>query len=95
MISNYRYYSFKELHFRGTVPYIVFVFAVVLLVLIAQNPHEVLLTMAIIYVASGPLWWLYRRQLKPSQPKAGQNQAGKVAVLPKSGKESPEKRNKK
>jgi hypothetical protein len=64
-------------------------------VLIAQNPHEVLLTMAIIYVASGPLWWLYRRQLKPSQPKAGQNQAGKVAVLPKSGRESPEKRNKK
>ena len=95
MISNYRYYSFKELHFRGTVPYIVFVFAVVLLVLIAQNPHEVLLTMAIIYVASGPLWWLYRRQLKPSQPKAGQNQADKVTVLPKSGKESPEKRNKK
>jgi CDP-diacylglycerol--serine O-phosphatidyltransferase len=46
------------------------VFAVVLLVLIAQNPHELLLTMAIIYAASGPLWWLYRRQFKPSQPEA-------------------------
>ena len=95
MISNYRYYSFKELHFKGTVPYIVFVFAVVLLVLIAQNPHEVLLTMAITYAASGPLWWLYRRQFKPSQPEAEQNQAGKVTVLTKSGQNSAEKRNKK
>lgn len=95
MISNYRYYSFKELHFKGTVPYMVFVFVVVLLVVIAQNPHEVLLTMAIIYAASGPLWWLYRRQFKPSQPEAGQNQAGKVTVLTKSGPKTATKRNKK
>jgi hypothetical protein len=55
----------------------------------------VLLTMAIIYAASGPLWWLYRRQFKPSQPGAEQNQAGKVTVLTKSGQKSAEKRNKK
>jgi hypothetical protein len=71
------------------------VFAVVLLVLIAQNPHEVLLTMAIIYAASGPLWWLYRRQDKPSLPDSGQNQAAKVTVLTKSGPKTAEKRNKK
>jgi phosphatidylserine synthase len=95
MISNYRYYSFKELNFKGTVPYIVFVFAVVLLVLIAQNPHEVLLSMAIIYAASGPICWLYRRQFKPSLPDSGQNQAAKVTVLTGSGPETAEKRNKK
>lgn len=61
MISNYRYYSFKEIHFRGTVPYVVFLAAVVLLVVIAQNPHEVLLTMCLVYAATGPLVWLYKR----------------------------------
>ncbi len=64
MVSNYRYYSFKELHFKGTVPYVVFFFAVVLLVVIAQNPHEVLLSMCVVYAASGPINWIYRRQLK-------------------------------
>jgi CDP-diacylglycerol--serine O-phosphatidyltransferase len=61
MVSNYRYYSFKEIHFKGTVPYVVFLTAVVLLVVIAQRPHEVLLTMCLFYVASGPLMALYRQ----------------------------------
>lgn len=61
MISNYRYYSFKEIHFRGTVPYVVFLMAVVLLVVIAQNPHEVLLSMCLVYALTGPLLWLYKR----------------------------------
>ena len=61
MISNYRYYSFKEIHFRGTVPYVVFLMAVVLLVVIAQNPHEVLLGMCLIYALTGPFIWIYRR----------------------------------
>ncbi len=65
MVSNYKYYSFKELQFKGTVPYMVFLFTVVLLVIIAQNPHEVLLTICIIYAASGPVNWVYRRQFKP------------------------------
>lgn len=61
MVSNYRYYSFKEIHFKGTVPYVVFVMAVVLLVVIAQRPHEVLLTMCVCYVCSGPVISLYRK----------------------------------
>ncbi|MDP1932158.1 MAG: CDP-diacylglycerol--serine O-phosphatidyltransferase [Gammaproteobacteria bacterium] len=60
MISNFRYFSFKEIHFKGTVPYVVFLMAVVLLVVIAQNPHEVLFTMCLVYAASGPAIWLYR-----------------------------------
>ena len=62
MISNYKYFSFKELHFKGTVPYIVFIFTVVLLVVIAQNPHEVLLSMCVIYAFSGPVGWIYRKR---------------------------------
>jgi len=62
MISNYKYFSFKELQFKGTVPYMVFVFVVILLVVVAQNPHEVLLTMSIVYALSGPIMWVYNKQ---------------------------------
>ena len=68
MISNYKYYSFKEMHFRGTVPYMVLVLFVILLVLIAQNPHEVLLSMCVVYAASGPVIWLYRKHFSPVKP---------------------------
>jgi CDP-diacylglycerol---serine O-phosphatidyltransferase len=64
MISNYKYFSFKELQFKGTVPYMVFVFTLVLLVVIAQNPHEVLLAMSAIYAIAGPVGWFYRRQFR-------------------------------
>ena len=62
MISNYSYSSFKELQFKGTVPYMVFVFVVIMLVVVAQNPHEVLLTMAVVYALSGPLMWAYKKR---------------------------------
>ncbi len=61
MVSNYKYYSFKEIHFKGTVPYVVFVMTVVLLVVIAQRPHEVLLTMCVVYASSGPAIAIYRK----------------------------------
>ena len=64
MISNYKYSSFKELQFKGTVPYMVFVFAVVLLVVVAQNPHEVLLSMCVVYALSGPSMWVYKSRFK-------------------------------
>jgi len=70
MISNYRYLSFKEMHLKGTVPYVVFVLLVGLLVLVAQYPHEVLLAMCVTYASSGPVGWLYRRQFKKGQPGA-------------------------
>jgi CDP-diacylglycerol--serine O-phosphatidyltransferase len=62
MVSNYRYFSFKEMHLKGTVPYVVFLLVVVVFVLIAQNPHETLLAMCVIYALSGPVVWVYRRQ---------------------------------
>ncbi len=68
MVSNYKYYSFKELHFRGTVPYMVFFFVVVLLVVVAQNPHEVLLFGCVVYAFSGPSVWLYKRYIKDNKP---------------------------
>jgi CDP-diacylglycerol--serine O-phosphatidyltransferase len=71
MISNYKYHSFKEVYVKGTVPYLAFVAVVILLVVIAQEPPEVLLTLCIIYVASGPLGALWRRIRDKQSPDKG------------------------
>jgi CDP-diacylglycerol---serine O-phosphatidyltransferase len=84
MISNYNYFSFKELQFKGTVPYMVFVFVVILLVVVAQNPHEVLLTMSIAYAMSGPLMWVYKKQ--PLKAAAKKTVAKKAASVKKKAK---------
>jgi CDP-diacylglycerol--serine O-phosphatidyltransferase len=84
MISNYRYFSFKVLQFKGTVPYMVFLLAVVLLAVIAQNPHEVLWLMCIIYASSGPIGWVYRRQFKRN--KDASPETGETADNTKSSK---------
>lgn len=80
MVSNYKYYSFKEIHFKGTVPYVVFVMTVVLLVVIAQRPHEVLLTMCVVYASSGPAIAIYRklisRKRKADAGRVDQNGSG-------------------
>ena len=74
MISNYKYFSFKELNFKGTVPYMVFVFTIVLLVLIAQSPHEVLVLTCVIYATSGPASWLYRTRFKNAKKEESTDQ---------------------
>jgi len=78
MISNYNYPSFKELQFKGTVPYIVFVLVVILLVVVAQNPHEVLLLMSVVYALSGPIMWVYKK--KPAKASAPAKEPTKKAA---------------
>lgn len=80
MISNYNYSSFKELQFKGTVPYMVFVLVVIMLVVVAQSPHEVLLTMAVVYALSGPIMWIYKkRPAKATSPEVPIKESAKKA----------------
>ena len=86
MISNYKYFSFKELNFKGTVPLLVFVFAVVFLVVVAQNPHEVLLGGAVLYGASGPIIWLFRNRFAvPVVPVPDEAPAKGAGIAPAKG----------
>ena len=91
MISNYKYISFKELQFKGTVPYIVFVLVVIMLVVVAQNPHEVLLAMAIAYALSGPIIWAYRKQFtKPAEAKVATSKKTASVLKARVAKPKPE-----
>lgn len=63
MVSNIRYSSFKELDFKGRVPFVYIIIMVVLFVAIAADPALVLFITSILYALSGPiktLWSLHK-----------------------------------
>ncbi len=62
MVSNVRYYSFKDIDFRGRVPFVVMLMVVGVFVVVSINPPVVLLCMSVTYGLSGPVIWLWRRR---------------------------------
>lgn len=59
MVSNVRYYSFKEIDFKGKVPFLYLLLMVVLFVAIAAHPSGVLFIGFVLYALSGPLHMLW------------------------------------
>ena len=65
MVSNLRYYSFKELDFKGKVPFLYVLVMIILFVAIAADPAVVLFIGFSIYALSGPIMTLiYLRKMK-------------------------------
>lgn len=62
MVSNIRYHSFKELDFKGKVPFLYVLVVVILFVAIASNPSVVLFGGFLLYALSGPLQTLFAIQ---------------------------------
>ncbi|MDQ2078107.1 CDP-diacylglycerol--serine O-phosphatidyltransferase [Marinimicrobium sp. ABcell2] len=62
MVSNVRYSSFKDIDFRGRVPFVVMLLVILVFVVISINPPLMLLLMSVTYGVSGPLLWLWRRR---------------------------------
>ena len=62
MVSNIRYYSFKELDFKGKIPFLHVLVIVILFVAIAANPSVVLFIGFLLYALSGPLQTLIALQ---------------------------------
>lgn len=55
MVSNLRYYSFKGLNFKDRVPFVKVLGMVLVFVLIAVHPPQVLFALFLVYAASGPM----------------------------------------
>jgi CDP-diacylglycerol--serine O-phosphatidyltransferase len=72
MVSNIRYYSFKELGLAKRKPLSSFVFVVLSLIVIVMEPVVVLSAFVFFYVCSGPvsmIWaWRKKRALKKMEP---------------------------
>jgi CDP-diacylglycerol---serine O-phosphatidyltransferase len=58
MVSNLRYRSFKDLDLKGKVPFFAILVVVLVLVLIAVDPPQVLLVVFLGYAIAAPLVWL-------------------------------------
>ncbi|MDH5542562.1 MAG: CDP-diacylglycerol--serine O-phosphatidyltransferase [Nitrospinota bacterium] len=64
MVSNIRYISFKKLGFSKRRPFRFLVSTILFIYVIATIPELMLFVMAVIYVSSGPVDWIYRRWFK-------------------------------
>lgn len=60
MVSNIKFYSFKDVNYFSRKPFITLVLVVFLFVVIVMEPQVVIFTMAVGYACSGPAWLLYR-----------------------------------
>lgn len=74
MVSNVRYYSFKDIDFHGKVPFLYVLGIVITFVAIAVNPAKVIFLCSAIYALSGPIQTLFhlhsvRKQRKQSKIK--------------------------
>jgi CDP-diacylglycerol--serine O-phosphatidyltransferase len=58
MVSNCRYYSFKEIDFKGNVPFVTVLFVLFAYILIAWDPPTILFSVFTLYALSGPLSWV-------------------------------------
>jgi len=55
MVSNFRYYSFKEVDWKGKVPFVSIILMVLVIVMVASNPPLVLFPVFLLYMISGPI----------------------------------------
>ncbi len=60
MVSNIRYYSFKEVDFKNRVPFVALFMIVIVFVVISSHPPGVLFIGFLIYAISGPVLTLYQ-----------------------------------
>jgi CDP-diacylglycerol--serine O-phosphatidyltransferase len=84
MVSNFRYYSFKDPELIKRQPFVFLVLAILLLIIIAAEPVVMLFVLFICYTFSGPIGYIMtyprRRRLKKALQReekidASQNQA--------------------
>jgi len=66
MVSNFRYYSFKDVDFKGKVPFVTILLLVLVFGFILLDPPQVLFAAFFIYMLSGPiltLWGIRQKRL--------------------------------
>ena len=68
MVSNVRYYSFKDFNMRKSVPFIVIILVALFFILISSYPPGVLFLLFLCYALSGYVTWLLGFRKKTSNP---------------------------
>ena len=55
MVSNIKFYSFKDLDFRGRVPFVAMLIVVLVFAVVSTDPPRILLLIFLAYALSGPI----------------------------------------
>ncbi|HBC02460.1 MAG TPA: CDP-diacylglycerol--serine O-phosphatidyltransferase, partial [Pseudomonas sp.] len=58
MVSNIKYYSFKDLDLKGRVPFVAILIVVLVFAVVFSDPPRILLLIFLAYAASGPVQYL-------------------------------------
>ncbi|MDO3384865.1 CDP-diacylglycerol--serine O-phosphatidyltransferase [Gilvimarinus sp. SDUM040013] len=90
MVSNVRYSSFKNIDFKGRVPFVKMLAVVLIFVVVSINPPNVLLAMALLYAFSGPALWVWQRKsmLAPKLNRSADSSVGAETVDEEAAKKS-------
>jgi len=62
MVSNFRYYSFKDIDIKGRIPFVALLAIVFIYVVVFIDPSSVLFLCALTYALSGPVMALIKRK---------------------------------
>jgi CDP-diacylglycerol--serine O-phosphatidyltransferase len=60
MVSNIKYYSFKDMKLLVRKPFMIFFLLVVLSIIIVAEPELMFFVLMLGYAISGPIWWLVK-----------------------------------
>ncbi|MCY4642567.1 MAG: CDP-diacylglycerol--serine O-phosphatidyltransferase [Gammaproteobacteria bacterium] len=64
MVSNFTYYSFKDINLSDRIPYIVMLAVVLGFILISIDPPKLMFALFVVYALSGPVLYLVRLKRK-------------------------------
>ncbi len=62
MVSNIKYYSFKDLDLKGRVPFVAILVAVLAFAVVFSDPPRILLLLFLVYAMSGPVQYVLRKR---------------------------------
>lgn len=71
MVSNVKYYSFKELNLTQRMPFRLLVGLILVLIVVAAEPQAMLFLLSLGYVLSGPITLFLGRRVKKTIPQQG------------------------
>jgi len=80
MVSNVKFYSFKDFNMRKSVPFIVILIMALFFMVISSYPPGVLFLLFLCYSLSGYVWWLFglRKKTEPSKEALSKEESPKA-----------------
>ncbi|AKH20300.1 CDP-diacylglycerol--serine O-phosphatidyltransferase [Sedimenticola thiotaurini] len=85
MVSNVRYNSFKEIDFRGKIPFMKVVVLMLVLAVVISQPAKALYVLFMVYAVSGPVLTLRYLHQRRAERRAGQR--GSTAAKEEDGEQ--------